>query len=45
MGKTSTETTLAYPVIAPGALLTEPDKTPYAAYWAAADPDSFRPKL
>ena len=45
MGKTSSEATVAYPVLEPGVLLTAPDSTPYGAYWAMAQVDSFRPKL
>jgi hypothetical protein len=45
MGKTSSEAAEAYPVIEPGALLADPDATPYAAYWAAAQVDTFRPAL
>ncbi|TCT03936.1 FMN-binding glutamate synthase family protein [Aquabacter spiritensis] len=33
-----------YPFLPVGALLDAPDETPYAAEWAAADPDSFLPR-
>ncbi|MEP9376484.1 FMN-binding glutamate synthase family protein [Aquabacter sp. CN5-332] len=33
-----------YPFLAAGVFLDAPDSTPYAAEWAAADPDSFAPR-
>jgi glutamate synthase domain-containing protein 2 len=45
MGKASSEATVAYPVLEAGSLLADPNATPYAAYWAAAQVDSFRPAL
>jgi glutamate synthase domain-containing protein 2 len=33
----------AYPELEPGILLTDPGSTPYAAYWAMAQTNSFRP--
>jgi glutamate synthase domain-containing protein 2 len=33
----------AYPELEPGILLTDPDSTPYAIYWAMAQTHSFRP--
>ncbi len=32
-----------YPFLAKNALIDAPDETPYAEWWHAADPDSFRP--
>ena len=33
----------AYPQLEPGILLTDPESTPYAVYWAMAQTNSFRP--
>ncbi|ASK34351.1 FMN-binding glutamate synthase family protein [Alloalcanivorax mobilis] len=33
-----------YPFLAPDSLLTDADATPYADWWHAADPDSFKPR-
>jgi glutamate synthase domain-containing protein 2 len=33
----------AYPELEPGIMLTDPDSTPYAIYWAMAQTGSFRP--
>ena len=42
MGMTSSGTDMAYPELEPGVLLRNPESTPYAGYWKAAQAGSFR---